>query len=231
MRPNTNLTAALGTALLLALSTTAFASELARDEVMRTEMRTIAIKGTPVLAIDHEHGSLRIKTHQKPEVHIDAVFRVSADTRDLANEFLAGMKIDVVETGTRITVRATHPDGNRRFRNVGYVIDFDVLVPATLPLEAKNLFGDTAVSGLVGGATIENGHGLLTATDGRGRYRLENQFGDIDAVVGCKVKNPNEHDNSSCMDVARVKRSCQMRSSRPAAASRAPRSRRESDCR
>src|SRR5215510_9458805 len=89
MRHNTNLATALGTALLLALSTSAFAAEFGRDEATRTEARTIAIKGAPVLAIDHENGSLRIKTHQRPEVRIDAVFRVSAESRDVANQFVA----------------------------------------------------------------------------------------------------------------------------------------------
>src|SRR5262245_58507703 len=80
MRPNTNLTAALGTALLLALSTSAFAAEFARDEVTRTETRSIAIKGTPVLAIDHDNGSLRVKTHAKTAVvMIDGEHRRALD--------------------------------------------------------------------------------------------------------------------------------------------------------
>jgi DUF4097 and DUF4098 domain-containing protein YvlB len=175
---------AIALAAIVALTADhASAAEFARDEAVRMENKTVAIKGTPTVAIDNQNGTLRIKTHQRPEVRIDAVFRVSAESRDVANDFVAGMHLDVTEAGSRITVRTTIPDSSlRRFRNLGFVIDVDVLMPATLPLEARNRFGDTSVSGLNAGARIDNGNGLLTATDGRGAYRLENRFGDIDAL-------------------------------------------------
>ena len=46
-----------------------------------------------------------------------------------------------------------------------------------MPLTARNRFGGMSVNGLAANATLVNGHGRLTAVDGRGRYRLENRFG------------------------------------------------------
>src|SRR5574342_217942 len=87
MRRRTVRAGAIAIAAIVALTADrASAAEFARDEAVRVENKTVAVKGTPTVVIDNQNGTLRIKTHPRPEVRIDAVFRVSAESRDVANE-------------------------------------------------------------------------------------------------------------------------------------------------
>jgi DUF4097 and DUF4098 domain-containing protein YvlB len=154
----------------------------ARDEVTRTIERTIVVTGTPTLTLIHSiAGNTRIRSHARSEVRIVAVARVSASTRALADEFIATIALDVTEAPGRMTVETNHAEMGRRYRNVGFAVDLDVLLPERMPLDASHRFGSISASGLGADSVIKNTHGRLLLADSRGRFRVENRFGAIDA--------------------------------------------------
>ena len=79
-------------------------------------------------------------------------------------------------------VRTKFPEKKWHFfgsGNISYSVDYDILVPETMPLSARNKFGDVTVEGLKAGATIVNSNGKVAFSDGRGGQRIENSFGAI----------------------------------------------------
>ena len=169
-------------AAAIALAAAAMAATAAREEVTRTLDRTIATSAGQTLVLIHSSsGDTRIRVHSRPEIRIVATIRVSAESRDVANEFIQSVTIDAVDTPSRLTIETRHAVMSRRYRNLGFAVDLDVFVPERMPLEASQRFGSLTASGLGADATLKNTNGRLSATDVRGRLRLENRFGPIEA--------------------------------------------------
>lgn len=167
---------------ILACSAAAHAVDQ-RQESTRSFDRTIAVTSGQSLRLEHRHGDVRITTHTRPELRVQAMIRVSAESQADAAEFLAGIDVEIVEAPSTITVRTRYPEQKRRNRrNFSYSVDYTVLVPDRMPLHVRNSFGNVSVSGAKADATIINGHGTLTASDGGGRHFLENSFGAIEAT-------------------------------------------------
>ncbi len=184
MRPNHD--AARLTVLILALTLVASAGSQAgeqRQESSRSFDRAIRVASGQSLRVEHRHGDVRITTHARPELRVQATIRVSAESQADAAEFLDRIQIDVVEAPADITVRTRYPEQTRRSRrNFSYSVDYTVLMPDRMPLHVRNSFGNVSVMGAKADAMIVNGHGTLTAADGTGRHSLENSFGAIEVA-------------------------------------------------
>jgi hypothetical protein len=167
----------------------ALLAEAAREEVTRSFERTLTVSGTPTLFVDHRLGDVRVRSHARNELHIQATIRVSADSKSEATALANGIQIDVQERLGTITVTTRYPEmlkresqrGGRN-RDISFSVDYDLLVPDRVPLNLQNRFGDISVAGMKGGGTIVNASGRITAADGSGRFDLENRFGTVEAV-------------------------------------------------
>ena len=183
-------TVAIALAMAASVSAqTALRAEAAREEVTRAFDRTVAVSGTPTLFVDHRLGDVRIRSHARSEIRIQATIRVSADSKAEATALADGIQIDVQERLGMITVTTRYPEmltreSQRRGRNrdLSFSVDYDLLVPDRVPLNLQNRFGDISVTGMKGGGTIVNASGRITAVDGSGRFDLENRFGMVEAA-------------------------------------------------
>jgi DUF4097 and DUF4098 domain-containing protein YvlB len=174
----TSRTLILALAAVLAAATTAGAAG-ARDEVVRTERRTLNPADGASLDIDHGSGHVRVVASRGRDLHIEATFRVSAATRDAATQFANAMQLEVT-TGTVVRVRITTPQWTRRNGDVGFAVDLNVQVPDRMPLSVTNRFGETLVRGMRSAVTLNNGNGKLIVEDGEGAYNVRNRFGTIE---------------------------------------------------
>jgi DUF4097 and DUF4098 domain-containing protein YvlB len=168
----------LALAVVLAAAATAGAAG-ARDEVVRTERRTLNPADGASLDIDHGSGPVRITASRGRELLIEATFRVSAGTREAAAQFANAMQLEVT-SGAVVRVRITTPQWTRGNRDVGFAVDLDVQVPERMPLSVTNRFGETLVRGMRSPVTMNNGNGRLVVEDGAGSYNLRNRFGTIE---------------------------------------------------
>jgi hypothetical protein len=153
-----------------------------RSNFDRDFSRTVPYKAGARLEIEHSQGSLHIGTHALPEVRIKAKITVSSTDVEGAQKFGEGITITVEDTGSAIFVRTKYPDKKWHFigsGSVSYSVDIEVTMPETMPLSARNKFGNTDVVNLKAAAVLVNANGELSLTDGRGRQRLENAFGSI----------------------------------------------------
>ena len=155
-----------------------------RQEASRSFDRTLPVKSGQSFDLENAHGDIRITTHARSEVRVQATIRVSAPTTEGAAEFLDRITIDVAETPATITVRTTYPEQSwwRTRRNLSYSVDYTVLMPDRMPLRLRNTFGDVSLVGLKADAGVVNAHGRLTASDGAGRHTLGNSFGPIEVA-------------------------------------------------
>ena len=168
----------LALAVVLAATATAGAAG-ARDEVVRTERRTLNPADGASLDIDHGSGHVRIVASKSRELLIEATFRVSAATRDAATQFANAMQLEVT-SGAVVRVRINTPQWSRRNGEVGFAVDLNVQVPERMPLSVTNRFGETLVRGMRSPVTMNNGNGRLVVEDGEGSYNLRNRFGTIE---------------------------------------------------
>ena len=170
------------TCSILACGTAAHAVEQ-RQEATRSFDRTIGVTSGQMLRLENRHGDVRISTHARPELRVQATIRVSAPSHTDAAEFVDRIDIEVAEAPSAITVRTRYPEQPRGTRrNLSYSVDYTVVMPERMVLHARNSFGNVTIAGLKSDSTVVNAHGTLTASDSAGRQSLENSFGAVEVA-------------------------------------------------
>ena len=158
-------------------------SREARDDYKRDFSKTLPVKPGQRLDIDHSQGKLRITTHSAPELRIQARIEVSTSATGEAKTFGDAIAITVEESGGAIVVRSKYPEKKWHFVDKGFVsysVDFDIAMPETMPLAARNKFGDISVENLKANSELSNANGKIVFRNGKGEQRIENSFGAID---------------------------------------------------
>ena len=150
-----------------------------REEFKRDFQRSLTLPSGRSFRIEHSLGNLNIRTHGGADLRIQATIRCSANTVTEARECTDRVQISVDESPSGVSVRTIYPRNEGR-RNLSYGADFDVLMPAKAPLDARNRFGSVTVTSLEASATINSANGRVIFTGGKGRQRIENTFGAVE---------------------------------------------------
>ena len=129
--------------LLLLLPPAAVSARSAREEATREFSRTLPMRAGQAFRLEHQQGDVTIATHALAEARIVAHIRVSAPTAGEAQAALPQVAIDVQETPAAVAVRTRYPD--TRARNISYAVDYEITLPETAPLWARNSFGVHAI--------------------------------------------------------------------------------------
>jgi len=149
----------------------------AREEFKRDFSKTVALPAGRSLRIEHRHGRLSVKTHNRPEVSIQSAIRCSAPTANEAKSCADRIQVVVQESSSGVSVRTEYP---QNWKNVSFSVECDITMPDTAPLDLRNQFGSVDVSSLHANATIRNGNGPVAFLAGRGKHRIENSFGNTE---------------------------------------------------
>lgn len=184
-------------ALILAIALvlpSAIAQAAWRDEVMRTERRTMPVPAGGAVHIEHRSGRVTVRGHERNDLLVETTFRASASNKTDAEAFLRTMQLEVTATGTTVSVRINTPRRTGGNSDVGYVVDLDVSVPEWTRLNVENRFGDTTVTRVMGPLTVISGNGRITVADVGAPATLRNQFGAVDVsrvTGGLDIQNSN----------------------------------------
>jgi hypothetical protein len=155
------------------------ATAWAREEYKRDFQKTAALPAGRTFRIENSNGDIHIHTHAKNEAEIRASLRCSAGTAQEARSFCDQIQIAVQESAAGVSVRTEYPKTWNR-RNLGYSVDYDLTLPETAPLDARNRFGGVSAVNLRGGAVVNNGNGSVYFSGSRGRLEIENSFGNVE---------------------------------------------------
>src|SRR3989442_6702080 len=172
--------AGLAVSLFLLLTPAAASARAASEEVAREFSRTVPMRAAQTFHLENQEGAVVIRPPALAEARIVAHIRVSAPSAAEAREALRQVAIDVQETPAAVMVRTRYPDTRRH--NVSYAVDYDITLPETAALLARNSFGDMSVKGLKAEGDARSSPGRLTLSDARGRQRLENSFGAVEVA-------------------------------------------------
>ncbi len=164
-------------AILLLLISSCATAAFAREEFKRDFSKTVGLPAGRSLRVEHRHGRLSVKTHNRNEVSIQAAIRCSATTANDARSCADRIQVTVQESSSGVSVRTEYP---QNLRNVSFSVECDITMPDTAPLDLRNQFGSVDVSNLHANATIHNGNGPVAFLAGRGKHRIENSFGNTE---------------------------------------------------
>src|SRR5262245_47642869 len=104
---------------LLLISSCATAA-FAREEFKRDFSRTVALPAGRSLRVEHRHGRVSVKTHNRPDVQIQAAIRCSAPTANEARSCADRVQITVQESSSGVSIRTEYP---QNWRNVSFAVD------------------------------------------------------------------------------------------------------------
>jgi hypothetical protein len=111
---------------------------------------------------------------------VDAVRRVTSDTRVDAQQFLDRVTVDVTELAGEVLVRTSQPS------NTGgrvAIVDYDLIIPARLDVQVTNVNGEVEVRSVDGAVEVTNVNGAVSVLDATGDVEVALVNGNIDAVA------------------------------------------------
>jgi hypothetical protein len=180
-----SLRAACLLAILCLVTAPAVAERDPRSDFDRDFSRTLPVKPGQKLDVEHSQGAVRITVQKGSEVRVKARITVSSSDADGAQKFGEGIVVTAEDTGGAIVVRTRYPEKKWTFSGTGHVsfsVDYDILVPETMPVTVRNKFGDINVDGLKADATLSTSNGRVAFHDGKGTLRIDTSFGAIEVV-------------------------------------------------
>jgi len=167
--------------LLLLLTPVVAVARSAREEATREFSRTVPMRSGQALHVLHDQGDVVVRTHALAEARVVAHIRVSAPSATEASAAVQQVVIEIQETPAVVSVRTRYPQ-DRGARSTSYAVDYEIVMPETASLQARNSFGAFSASGLKADSNVRTSHGRLSFTDGKGRQRLENSFGAVEVA-------------------------------------------------
>ena len=157
----------------------------AREEYTRYFDKTVDLRQSQAVLVDHRLGDIVISTHPQLDVTIRAQIHVSASDRIRAEQFANSIEIATDVSSSVLSIRTRYPekpDSFLGFNNVSYWVRYELTIPENAPLEVRNAFGAVSVSGLKANGDIRTSHGAITFRAGKGTQRLENSFASIEVA-------------------------------------------------
>src|SRR6516162_1288185 len=176
-------TRALVCAMFFAAAQGAAARNRGQEEVSRDFQKSVTLGAGQSVHIEHRFGEVRVHGESGREVKISATIRAQAGSHDEAQSFADKIQIDVQQTGEGLRIKTIYPEQAGKWfhldRHTSYSVNYDIAMPSDAPLNVRNSFGRTEVSGIHASADIDNSHGSIAMRD-VGAARVNNSFGSIE---------------------------------------------------
>jgi hypothetical protein len=164
--------------------------------VTRRIEKQVPLAGCRKVIVIHRYGDVTVAGSGGEKALVDAVVRVTATNRGLAEEF-----------AKRVDVRA----GGEADPQFGYQVQLNIKIPAAAATSVVNSFGDVRVAGMDGHSRVsnrfgdveldrcnqceaENAYGRVRLAGTRGLAVVRNSYGDVDLrLAGGPVQVTNRY--------------------------------------
>ena len=154
-----------------------------QQETVRNFDRTVPLGAGQRLQIESKFGEIKVHGAAQKDMVIHATIRAAAASQSEAQSLAEGIKIDVQQSASGVSIRTIYPERERSWfgsHDLSYSVNYDITLPESAPLEVRNEFGEVTLSHCKGGSRVVNGHGALHLLDGAGTHNLQDAFGAVE---------------------------------------------------
>lgn len=160
--------------------------ERGRHEESEKISRTVRIGGSGEVIVSNLSGDITITRGSGNDVQIDAVKVARGRDAADAREMLGMLRLDIVERGSRVEVKAVYPSpqelNTQQRRQYSASIHYTIAAPAGTRVSARTLSGDVKVTDIRGDISAESTSGDVTISGAERIIRAETKSGDVQVV-------------------------------------------------
>jgi hypothetical protein len=193
---------------LLGLAATVLAGPLVITRRIEKSVPLTACGKTVVL---HRYGNVAVTGTGDAHVLIDALVRVTARNRRLAEGFAEAVDIQATRQADSFVIATVYPSNTPTDPQLGYEVEMSIRMPAGTALLVRNSFGDVRIAGMDGDCRVvnrfgdvevdrcercevENSYGRVRLAETRGLAVVRNSYGDVDLrLAGGPVQVTNRY--------------------------------------
>ena len=152
------------------------------DEHSETIERDFAVGPAPGLHVRNVSGDTKISVGEDGKIHVQARKRVRGTSEERAKRLLENVEVRMEQKGNDIFLKPHLYEQDRGwadlFRGGRVAVDFEIVVPREMRLEAHTVSGDIALAATRGPMDVQSVSGDLVMTDVQGPLRLKTVSGD-----------------------------------------------------
>lgn len=140
--------------------------------------KMVPLAGTGRAAVVHRYGNVTITGAHDEHALIDALVRVTAGERKLAEDLAQKIGIQTVEQGDSLVIATVYPTDAPNDSQLGYEVDISIQLPAGSSALVRNSFGDVRIVGMDGNCRVSNRFGDVDI-DGCDHCEVDNSYGRV----------------------------------------------------
>jgi hypothetical protein len=191
--------------------------------VTRRIEKRFPLAGYCKAAVIHRYGNVTVIGAGGAQALVDALVRVTARDRKLAEAFAHKVDIRAAGQGDSLLIATVYPPDVPADPQLGYEVEMSIRMPAGVAASVHNSFGDVRIAGMDGKCRVvnrfgeveldrcdrcevENSYGRVRLARTRGLAVVHNSYGDVDLrLSGGPVQVTNRygtvHTEQSANDV------------------------------
>jgi hypothetical protein len=165
--------------------------------VTRRIEKRMPLAGCGKVVILHRYGDVAVSGSGDALALVDALVRVTARDRELADAFAKGVDVQTAGQGDSFVIATIYPPNVPTDPQLGYEVQMSVRLPAGVSATVRNSFGDVRIVGMdrdcgvenrfgdvemdrCGRVDVENSYGRVRLAGTRGLAVVRNSYGDVD---------------------------------------------------
>ena len=179
--------------------------------VTRRIEKRVPLAGYSKVAVIHRYGGVTVIGTGDSHALVDALVRVTARDRRLAEEFAGRVDIQAAGQGDSFVIATVYPSNVPADPQLGYEVEMSIRMPAGVAAFVRNSFGDVRIVGMDGDcrvvnrygevevdrcdrSVVENSYGRVRLAQTRGLAVVRNSYGDVDLrLAGGPVQVTNRY--------------------------------------
>jgi hypothetical protein len=179
--------------------------------VTRRIEKQVPLAGCRKVIVIHRYGDVTVAGSGGEKALVDAVVRVTATNRGLAEEFAKRVDVRAGGEGDSFVIATAYPPSATADPQFGYQVQLNIKIPAAAATSVVNSFGDVRVAGMDGHSRVsnrfgdveldrcnqceaENAYGRVRLAGTRGLAVVRNSYGDVDLrLAGGPVQVTNRY--------------------------------------
>lgn len=148
-------------------------------EVTERFSKTSRVGRTGALDLSNVAGDITVTGGSGDEIRIEAIKRARSRSGEDAKQLLDELRIDVIETGTRVEVRTQYP---RNRRNYSGSVDYTITMPSGGSATLRSVSGNVRVTNVKGELRAESVSGDMVTSGATRLSLVKTVSGDIEVT-------------------------------------------------